>query len=84
MKHSRTRVTSERFTGAQARHRAAQKATKADQAFWVEVGGQVAWRAELDRRRRARNERTRERTSEAVAEKRRAQQLSFADEMHSA
>jgi hypothetical protein len=85
VKRTQKQLAGKRLAGAQARHRAAHKATKAEQALWIEMGGQVAWRAELDRRRRARNERTRERTRQLVAEKRLSQQMAlFADERQSA
>lgn len=74
MKRSRKQAARERLTQHEVRHRQSRKRNEADRALWLAIGGQVAWQQELDRRRRARNERTREHTRQVVAAKKHAAQ----------
>lgn len=77
MKRSRKQAAREGLTAEQVRRRAAHKAMEADRALWVAIGGQVTWQAELDRRRRARNERVREHTRQVTADRLRDEQLAM-------
>lgn len=62
----------ELLTATDVRMRETRKAMEADRAFWLLQGGQVAWQAELNRRRAARNERVRRHTAEVLEAKRAA------------
>lgn len=64
----------ELLTAEQVRERQVRKALEADRASWLLIGGLVAWEAEQNRRRRARNERTRQHTRAVMAAKRAAVQ----------
>lgn len=60
----------ELLTPEQKRERQVRKAMEADRASWLLIGGTVAWEREQNRRRAARNQRTRERTAAVLAAKR--------------
>lgn len=72
MKRSRKQQRRELMTATDVRMRQTRKAMEADRAYWLLKGGQVEWQAELNRRRAARNERTREHVRQVMAAKRAA------------
>lgn len=66
-----------RLTAQEKRERQARKRAEADRALFIASVGLVGWQRELERRRGGRNERTRQRTREAVEAKRVGQQNSL-------
>lgn len=73
MKRSTKQRKREALTSEQVRARDIRKQTEADRAYFHLLGGEDAWQRELNRRRRARNERTREHTRQVVEAKRATQ-----------
>lgn len=57
-----------------AREKVLRRRTEKERALFVAAGGTSAWQRELERRRAARNLRTRDRTAAAIEAKRQRQQ----------
>lgn len=72
MKGSANQPRRRRLTPHELRDRESRKRNESDRAAWLIVGGEVAWQAELCRRRRERNARTRAHTQRVIAQRRAA------------